>query len=250
MRNIDWKKLSLRFVLSVLALSGPTAFPLSQMGYGSLHDLAQFLLLPSIAVIGLSWAALRKWGDAALARTVSRGAAAGAVATLALEAVRYSGFRLGFMPGNLPELMGVLLLDRFALGPSTVSNLAGFAYHFWNGAAFGMLFALWAAGRSRFWALPYGIAIGLGFLLSPVVQALGVGVFGKDFGWHFAATVLTAHAAFGAALGCVFPPARFCPWAGLFRSGSGTVRSSDAPLHGNAAHRCSIHSTPSSSIHP
>ena len=36
--------------------------------------------------------------------------------------------------------------------------------------------------------------------LSPVVQALGVGLFGKDFGWHFAATVLTAHAAFGIAL--------------------------------------------------
>ena len=40
----------------------------------------------------------------------------------------------------------------------------------------------------------------VGFLVSPVVRALGVGLFGKDFGWRFAATVLTAHAAFGIAL--------------------------------------------------
>jgi hypothetical protein len=122
------------------------------------------------------------------------------VATLALEAVRYSGFKLGFMPGNLPELMGVLLLDRFALGPSTASTLAGFGYHFWNGASFGVIFALVKGRLSKWWAIPYGLAVGVGFLVSPVVQALGVGLFGKDFGWRFAATVLTAHAAFGIAL--------------------------------------------------
>ena len=40
----------------------------------------------------------------------------------------------------------------------------------------------------------------IGFLVSPVVQSLGAGLFGMDFGWSFAATVLTAHAAFGFAL--------------------------------------------------
>lgn len=201
MRKFDWKALSLRTALTVVALAGPTAFPLSQMGYGTLHDLAEFLLLPSIAVLAIFWGALKKWGRPVLARAIAAGAVSGAAATLALEAVRYPGFRLGFMPGNLPELMGVLLLDRFALGPTTASTLAGFAYHFWNGAAFGIVFALLSAGRSRWWAIPYGIAIGVGFLVSPVVQALGVGIFGKDFGWYFAAIVLVAHTAFGASLG-------------------------------------------------
>jgi hypothetical protein len=93
-----------------------------------------------------------------------------------------------------------VLLDRFALGPSIASTLAGFGYHFWNGACFGIIFALLRARSSKWWAIPYGLAIGTGFLVSPVVQALGVGLFGREFGWHFAATVLTAHAAFGAAL--------------------------------------------------
>ena len=67
------------------------------------------------------------------------------------EVVRYSGFRLGFMPGNLPGPMGVLVLDRFALGPSTGSTVAGFVYHFWNEAGFGIVFALARGGASNWW---------------------------------------------------------------------------------------------------
>lgn len=112
--------------------------------------------------------------------------------------------------------MGVLLLDRFALGPSTASTIAGYLYHFFNGAAFGVIYSMLMKGRSRWWAVLYGVAIGVGFMVSPVVQALGIGLFGKDFGWQFAATVVTAHLAFGAVLGCVFLPARVCPWRSLF----------------------------------
>lgn len=42
--------------------------------------------------------------------------------------------------------------------------------------------------------------MGVGFLVSPVIQGLGVGIFGVNFGWHFAATVLAAQLAFGAAM--------------------------------------------------
>lgn len=194
------KQFAIRLLLLGLASAAPNAFPLSQVGYGSLHELAGTMILPAAGGLLVAGLLLRQFGERPLAALLLRGAVAGVVATLALEAVRYPGFRLGFMPGNLPRLMGVLLLDRFMLGPSTLSDVAGFAYHFWNGASFGMIFALLALGRSVWWALPFGLAIGVGFLAGPVVQALGVGPFGRDFGWHFAATVLTAHAAFGAAL--------------------------------------------------
>ncbi|HWK08887.1 MAG TPA: hypothetical protein VNR64_02465 [Vicinamibacterales bacterium] len=189
-----------RLVIVLIASVGPLAFPAAQSGYGSLHDLALTAVLPSVVGLGTMWFfAQRTHPDLAL--TISRGAFAGALATLALEVVRYSGFRLGFMPGNLPQLMGVLLLDRFALGPSPWSDVAGFAYHFWNGAAFGIMFTAVAPKTSLLWPVVYGLAIGVGFLVSPVVQSLGVGLFGRDFGWQFAATVLIAHAAFGMVLG-------------------------------------------------
>lgn len=193
-------ELVLRVLLIALAAAGPSAFPASQVGYGTLHDLALSVVIPAAALIAAAAILLNRSRFGEIAVAIRAGAVAGALATLALEAVRYPGFRLGFMPGNLPELMGVLLLDRFALGPTTASTLAGFAYHFWNGVCFGIIFALGRFSLSTLWAVPYGVVIGIGFLLSPVVEALGVGLFGVNFGWHFAATVLTAHAAFGAAL--------------------------------------------------
>lgn len=189
-----------RLFIVLLASVGPLAFPAAQVGYASLHDLALIALLPSIAALTTMWIVARRRRPE-IAVVISRGAISGALATLALEAFRYTGFRFGFMPGNLPQLMGVLLLDRFALGPSTWSDIAGFAYHFWNGAAFGIMFLALALPARMWGSTAYGLAIGIGFLVSPVVQSLGVGLFGRDFGWHFAATVLTAHAAFGAALG-------------------------------------------------
>jgi hypothetical protein len=99
--------------------------------------------------------------------------------------------------------MGVLLLDRFALGPSFASDLAGWAYHFWNGASFGIIYVL-IFGTSRRWlGLLYGVVAGLGFLVSPVVLSLGAGYFGLQFSIGLPITVLTAHAAFGLLLGAL-----------------------------------------------
>lgn len=199
------RSLLVRTVLLGLGSVAPNVFPASQMGFGTMQHLAITFMLPAAVVMIAMWLVARR-ATPRVASLAWRGALAGAVATLALEAIRYPGFRMGFMPGNLPQLMGVLLLDRFALGPSFLSNLAGFAYHFWNGASFGLIFVLLAVGFSRWWAVPFGLAVGVGFLASPVVLALGVGPFGRDFGWPFAATVMTAHLAFGVALARLLPP--------------------------------------------
>jgi len=203
MRKILGTDLTLRSLLIAAAAVAPMAFPASQAGYSTLHDLAFSSIIPAAVLLVLAWAFLRKSHFTESAAAIRTGALAGALATIALEAVRYSGFRIGFMPGNLPELMGVLLFDRFALGPTTASTFAGFVYHFLNGACFGIIFAVGRFRLPNWWAIPYGVAVGVGFLMSPVVQGLGVGLFGVNFGWHFAATVLAAHLAFGAVLASV-----------------------------------------------
>jgi len=200
MKNIIQTDLPLRGLLIGVAAIAPIAFPAAQAGYSTLHDLAFLAIIPAAMLLIGAWAPLTKSSAAGLAALIRDGAVAGALATVALEAVRYSGFRMGFMPGDLPELMGVLLFDRFALGPTAASTLGGFAYHFWNGACFGIIFALGRFNLPVWWAVPYGAALGVGFLISPVVQGLGVGIFGVNFGWQFAATVLTAHLAFGAVM--------------------------------------------------
>ncbi|HBY59070.1 MAG TPA: hypothetical protein DEH78_04570 [Solibacterales bacterium] len=210
---IDWNRALHLLPALALASIAPNAFPAAQLGYATLHELALYAILPSFAILlaTVAWSFLN--ARLGTARVIAAGALAGMLATLALEAIRYPGFLLGWMPGNLPELMGVLLLDRFSEGPSIESTIAGFAYHAWNGASFGIIFAILAeigiVRRTSIWAVGYGVLIGVGFLASPVVQSLGGGFLGVEFGWRFAATVLVAHAAFGFALSTALRMALF-----------------------------------------
>jgi hypothetical protein len=55
--------------------------------------------------------------------------------------------------------------------------------------------------RRRWLGAVYGLAVGIGFMVSPVVISLGVGYFGLQFSYGFPATVLLAHLAFGTTLG-------------------------------------------------
>jgi uncharacterized protein DUF6789 len=196
------KRIFLTLLVLALATVGPTIFPIAQSGHGNLAALAVEALLPSIVFLA-AIAVFARRGEHWLSRTIVLGALAGTIATIALEIVRLIGFHFDYMPGNLPRLMGVLLLDRFALGPSPASDIAGWAYHFWNGASFGIIYSLLLGTRRR-WAGPiFGLAIGIGFLVSPVVISLGVGYFGLQFSYGFPVTVLLAHLAFGAALGVI-----------------------------------------------
>jgi peptidoglycan/LPS O-acetylase OafA/YrhL len=98
------KRMMTILLLLAAASVSPLIFPLAESGHSTIDALAKFALLPSVAAIGLIWQLLGRRDDP-LARHVAVGLAAGAVATVALEAVRLPGFWLGFMPGNLPRLM-------------------------------------------------------------------------------------------------------------------------------------------------
>ncbi|MGE5321421.1 MAG: hypothetical protein ACM3SW_01070 [Actinomycetota bacterium] len=194
------KQIFFTAIVLLLAAIGPNIFPAAQAGYSTLHLLAVRLLLPSIVALAVLAFALGK-EQRELSRSILLGGAAGALATLSLEVIRLIGFHFDFMPGNLPRLMGVLLLDRFAEGPSLLSDIAGWTYHFWNGAAFGIIYAIVLGTRRRWAGALYGVALGIGFMLSPVVTSLGVGMFGLQFSYGFPITVLLAHLAFGWTLG-------------------------------------------------
>jgi len=191
----------LALVALVAAGLSPNLFVVAQAGYARLSDLATTILLPSLLVVAGVLLVGRLRGMTGLFRQIVNGIVGGLVATAALEVVREIGFHLGGMPGDMPKLLGVLLLDRFALGPSTLSNIAGWAYHFWNGAAFGIVYSL-LFGRPPWWSgIVYGLVIAVVFMSSPAVVAMGIGHFGVDFGPGFATTVLLAHIAFGSVLG-------------------------------------------------
>ncbi len=96
-------------LLLAAASVSPLIFPIAQSGRSTMDVLAKLVLLPAAALLLITVGLLYRVDDS-LARLSAASLAAGAIATVALEAIRLPGFWLGFMPGNLPRLMGVLLL--------------------------------------------------------------------------------------------------------------------------------------------
>ncbi len=198
---LELKKIMLALLALLAAAIPPNLFVAAEAGYSTMSDLGVGFLIPSIVLLAVVLAASWFADERDLFRQIRTGILAGLIGTIGLEIVRETGFRLGGMPGELPELMGVLLLNRFADGPNLLSNIAGWSYHFWNGASFGIIYSI-IIGRGRIWiGTLFGILVGIGFMMSPVVIAVGVGYFGVDFGWGFPVTVILAHIAFGTILG-------------------------------------------------
>ncbi len=197
------KKLE-ELLLSLLALAmagiSPNLFPAAQAGLAKMSFLGTHVLVPSILLLIVVLVVSAARHHARLTNRILAGAAAGFVATLGLEVVRATSFHLGGMPGDMPELLGVLLTNRFMLGPSAFSNTVGYLYHFWNGVSFGIIFAVLFGRKRIIWALIYAQLIGIGFLLSPAVKAMGIGFMGSQMP-AMPLTVVLAHLAFGLILG-------------------------------------------------
>lgn len=199
--------------LLAAAAGGAELFALSATERWQFQDLLLYVGVPAAVLLILlaGVAAAMRWHR--LVRGIGIGAAAGVIATIGLEAVRITGFRaFGSMPGDLPTLMGVKATGRIMSGPDTSATIVGYADHFWNGALFGVIFALLLGGfpaKRGAWTgallgAVYGVVLGFGFVTGPVPRSLGIGgIFSTVTVGEFQVTVYLAHLVFGAILGAL-----------------------------------------------
>ncbi|HEY9267121.1 MAG TPA: hypothetical protein VIQ11_21210 [Mycobacterium sp.] len=199
--------------LLAAAAGGAGLFALSATERWAFQDVLLRVGAPAavVLILVLVVATALRWQR--LARAIVVGGLAGMIATLGLEAVRITGFRVFHsMPGDLPTLMGIKATGRIMVGPNTVSTFVGYLDHFWNGALFGVIFALIIGGfparRGRWGAVllgaAYGLVLGYGFAAGPVPRSLGVGgIFSTVSVGEFRVTVYLAHVVFGAILGAL-----------------------------------------------
>ena len=183
------------------------------------------IVLPStVALYGL--AVLDKYrGDGRLWRAVAIGTIGGLVG-----AVAYDIFRLPFVYSDawrlgrfgIPQMplfkvfprFGALLLGEPVEQPSysLAAHLIGWAYHFSNGATFGVMFASMYAGASEAygqfrsgaakaipWAMLMAAGIELCLLASPYVAFFGIAITPR-----FVVVTMIAHLIFGLGLGAYF----------------------------------------------
>ncbi len=199
----SWLEALLTGAALVAAAVGPNILVVATTpGMPGMDILAKKALLPSIALLAVAWIAASRLNLSRLSNRIGVGLWTGAAATGFLDAIRLTGFHLGLMPGDMPRMFGVMILDQMALGPSPVSDFMGHLYHFWAGACFGLTYTL-LIGRSRWWGgLIWGLIIEIGMMTTPpMVVAMDTGYFGVKFGPGLFGTSLVAHVAFGIVFG-------------------------------------------------
>jgi len=168
--------------------------------------LTRWVLIPSISLLILVWLLAFFLDYKRLQNRIWTGLWVGASATAALDVFRLTSFSLGLLPGNLPRMFGVLILDTMALGPTPFSDLVGSLYHYWVSACFGLTYAL-ICGKTRWWGgLIWGLIIEVGMMITPpMVIAMDTGYFGLKLGQGIFNGVfigsLIPHISYGIALG-------------------------------------------------
>lgn len=198
-------------VLTLLALVpaavGPNILVVALTpGMPGMPLLVRLALLPSLGLLLVVWLMARAKGYHRLVNRIETGVWVGFVSSAALDVFRLASFQFGLLPGNLPRMFGVLILDRMALGPSLASDFVGSLYHYWVSASFGLTYAL-VLGRTRWWGgLIWGLIIEVGMMTTPpMVVAMGTGYFGLAAGKGLLNGVflgsLVPHISYGIALG-------------------------------------------------
>ncbi len=198
-------------VLTGLALVAPAIGPNILVaaltpGMLGMPALVRWALLPSVLLLLVVWAFARLAGYDRLTNRIWTGLWVGAAATAALDVPRLLDFKLNLLSANLPRMFGVLILNTMSTGPTPVSDLVGYTYHYWISASLGLTYTL-LIGRTRWWGgLIWGLIIEVGMMTTPpMVIAMDTGYFGLKLGHGILNGVfigsLIPHIVYGAVLG-------------------------------------------------
>jgi hypothetical protein len=200
-----------RFVVFALAASSITCLLADFYKVCPMTFFTPFIFLPAfVTLCVLAWLD-RVRGEGHVWRAVWIGFLAGLLA-----AVAYNLFRLPFvfakewgLDAIVPPMNLFKVFPRFGamvLGQpieqsaySLATQLVGWAYHFSNGATFGVMYlALIGDARRRhwLWAVLFAVGLELGMLFTPYTS-----VFHIPLTARFVIVTVAAHAVFGAGLG-------------------------------------------------
>ncbi len=170
------------------------------------HEVAKvyipFVYIPALIVLFfISLYCRQRYPD--VFRRIIVGITMGAVATLALDAVRQAGVIHGWLPGDTPVMFG-----KMATGSKSfpLFYTVGLFVHYFNGADFGLFYTfVWGRRKSyttaAWWATVWALFLELGMMVGPPMGPM-VGLFGIRHAWpQLFLLTLVAHVAFGIALG-------------------------------------------------
>lgn len=125
------------------------------------------------------------------------GLVAGLVATVGLELIRLPGVLGGAFPGDMPAMFGQMISGQ----QGATALLAGYSYHFLNGATFALMYTLLFGKARWYWGVAWGLFFEFGMMISPPVL-MAAGAFGVRGFWpELFVVTFAAHVIFGAIFG-------------------------------------------------
>jgi len=217
------RKSELGLTILVIVLSGVSASLLifAPLGIISYADYRDFLIIPSvIAVFAIGILARSKFPR--LTNRLFVGMGAGAIASFALEAIRIPSYLFTkWIPmDSMISLVGLFLTEKITalsevkqviMQSGVPMNLyhapldafiAGGLWHFWNGATFGIVYALVVRKGKWWYGMIWAFIIEIGMMVAPYLIIMK-GAFGIEHmdGYNLFIMTLLAHMAFGAVLG-------------------------------------------------
>ena len=151
-------ELALRWSLIGCAMVSLAALVIHVLGLLPMPFFLEVFGVPSLIVIYALAAYAKKINAKLLTNGLWVGLWAGLAATVVYDGVRYlveRGHLFGYN-GFVP----ILMFGNWITGQpvdSTAARVAGWSYHYWNGATFGVIFTLAVGRKSWWWGLGYGI---------------------------------------------------------------------------------------------
>jgi len=212
------KELGLTILAIISAGASVNFFIFGTLGLMPFATYRDFILFPSIAII-IAIAVYGGLKNKRLSNRLVTGLWVGAVATLALEAIRIPGYAaLHWLPGDdmvmmpgmfltgtaptLMDLMKMMQMPGGAMQPPLAVLATGALYHYWNGATMGAIYTLFM-GRGRwYYGLIWAFIIDIGMMLAPWLVMM-MGPFGIKYmaGYNIFTIALAAHLAYGTVIG-------------------------------------------------
>ncbi len=215
------KELGLAILTIILAGVSVNFFILGSLGIISFIDYRNFLLAPSVVAIVII-AIYSRLRMKRLSNRLIAGLWTGAVATLALEAIRIPGYVIWhWLPGDDMIMMPGAFLNGLAPSPMALMDMmhsgammsmpqsmmmvvmvSGVLYHFWNGATMGAMYTLFMGKTKWYYGVVWGFIINIGMMLAPWLIMMMV-PFGIKYmaGYNIFTVALAAHLAYGTVLG-------------------------------------------------
>jgi hypothetical protein len=177
-------------------------------GLASMQTLFWAVLVPAELIFLGIFLYARASGMDRLAHRLGIGIVAGVALTIALDVVRYTTFKLGYLPSDMPVVFGKQILGLGMMAPpTTLAVLLGYLYHALNGIAFATAFSVFF-GKTRWWvAVLFSVFfVEMGMMLLPPMAKMmgpfGIGKYGTMWNEMFFSTLL-AHIAMGVVLGLI-----------------------------------------------